>query len=171
MSDRLTKRTNDGTAIFSDDELSKGIDIAGAVGRHWEKILNKLAHIEELAEQKRLIILPCAVGDTVYVLCECNLIEEQLDGTYYDCDGSPGTATGYYCPYEKNCPHDTDDCESVKDITAVFEDIVDSYLIADDEISLLMVDTPNVNIRAIGKTVFLDRESAEQALQAVQDGS
>lgn len=41
---------------------------------NFQKILRKLAHYEDLEEQGRLIELPCAVGDTVYV------VEEDSDG-------------------------------------------------------------------------------------------
>lgn len=50
----------------------------------------------------KLLTLPCAVGDTVYVLAECENIPLQLDGTLYGENGEPGTATGYYCPYEES---------------------------------------------------------------------
>ena len=35
-----------------------------------DKMLEKLAHYEDMEEQGRLIELPCAVGDTVYVIEE-----------------------------------------------------------------------------------------------------
>jgi len=62
----------------------------------------------------RAVVLPVKVGDTVYHICKCEDIPTQLDGTMYSSDGSPGTATGYYCPYQDSdeCPHqDADDCE------------------------------------------------------------
>jgi len=44
---RLTKRDDDGMAIFADDELAKGCDVSGKIGLYWEKILNKLADYED----------------------------------------------------------------------------------------------------------------------------
>ena len=37
-----------------------------------EDILEKLAHYEDLEEAKRLVELPCKVGDTVWELCKCD---------------------------------------------------------------------------------------------------
>lgn len=37
-----------------------------------QRVMDKLAHYEDLEEQGRLIELPCKVGDTVYVLVEMN---------------------------------------------------------------------------------------------------
>lgn len=83
-------------------------------GNLLQAVYERIKEYETLEEQGKLLKLPCAVGDTVYVLAECENIPEQLDGTIYDSDGSPGTATGYYCPYEDNCLFDDeefDDCE------------------------------------------------------------
>lgn len=33
-----------------------------------KEIMDKLAHYEDLEEKKKLVILPCAVGDTVYTI-------------------------------------------------------------------------------------------------------
>lgn len=41
---------------------------------NFQNVLRKLAHYEDLEEQGRLIELPCAVGDTAYV------VEEDSDG-------------------------------------------------------------------------------------------
>ena len=60
----------------------------------------------------------------MYVLAECENIPTQLDGTLYGKNGEPGTATGYYCPYEDNCPFDDEnfeDCEKYKSKTAVLK--------------------------------------------------
>lgn len=95
--------------------------------------VKKLSDYEDLVEQGRLIELPCAIGSEVYVLAECRNISPQLDGTLYSSDGSPGTATGYYCPYDDDCPHIniSDDCDKCKDITAIFKDEVKSVVIDD----------------------------------------
>lgn len=56
---RLTKRNADGTAWYNhtaEREVKNG------------DILEKLAHYEDLEEARRLIELPCKVGDTVYFL-------------------------------------------------------------------------------------------------------
>lgn len=54
--ERLTERTGEGQAIPRMDLKSNG----------HQKCMERLAEYEDLEEQKRLIKLPCAVGDTVY---------------------------------------------------------------------------------------------------------
>lgn len=128
----------------------------------------KLAHYEDLEEQGRLIELPCKMGDTVYVLAECKNIQPQLDGTLYSPDGSPGTATGYYCPYEDDCPHTdfSDDCDKCKDITAVFEDEVTSVIVDDLGVQLF-TDTCGVS-GYLGDYIFLTKEEAEKKLKEME---
>lgn len=63
----------------------------------------KLAHYEDLEEQGRLIILPCAVGDTVY-LFSCDIIHPfTINGyalTKYEVEFKAS-----YCGEEKNLEH------------------------------------------------------------------
>ena len=126
------------------------------------------AEVAELAQAKadgRVVVLPYKAGDTVWRLCKCSDIPSRLDGTMYSDDGSPGTATGYYCPYENNCLHDTDDCEKVKDKIQIFEDCAEAINISEDGIWFFLEYTPNVDLSDFGKTVFLTREEAEKALK------
>lgn len=125
----------------------------------------RLAEYEEAEEKGFLLQLPCAVGDTVYVLTECQSISAQLDGTLYDTDGGPGTATGYYCPYEDNCPFDDEDfdsCEIYKKRTAVFEDTVNQVVI--DECGVHIFTENCCVFGTMGYDVFLEREKAESTL-------
>lgn len=144
-------------------------------GERWEseeykgKAVDKLAEYEDLEEQNRLIKLPCAVGDTVYVLAECESIPAQIDGTIYGENGEPGTATGYYCPYENNCPFDDgdfEDCEKYKDKTAVFEDAV--LFIACYESEMCVVTEKCAVHSTVGLHVFLTRQEAEAALEELE---
>jgi len=126
---------------------------------HW--IMEQEKELEEYRKAERqgtLLHLPCKVGDTVYVLAECGVINTVLDGTYE-------TATGYYCPYELNgkCPHDTDDCEKCRDRTAVFEDIVEMICFEGDEIQI-MTEYCEV-LGPIGGYIFMTREEAEAKLK------
>lgn len=54
-----------------------------------EDCINKLGHYEDLEEQGRLIELPCAVGDTVYLISsqysECSKYQERFND--YNCQG------------------------------------------------------------------------------------
>lgn len=119
-----------------------------------------------MEDEEKLIKLPCAIGDIVYVLAKCEDIPTRLDGTLYDSNGDPGTATGYYCPYEDNCPFDDEefeDCEKCKSKTAVFEDSVESVTFAEDGV---WINTEDCRVYSqIGLFVFLTREDAEKALK------
>ncbi len=165
---RLTRKTDKGVVLFIDHEHKKPIE-----KKPWEMdfrnariAIEKLAEYEVLEEQGKLLKLPCAVGDTVYVLAECENIPAQLDGTLYGANGEPGTATGYYCPYEDNCPFDDEnfeDCEKCKEKTAVFEDTV--CFISVDE-SGVCVTTNNCAVHGpIGEYIFLTRQEAKAALK------
>lgn len=126
----------------------------------------KIKAYEGLEKQERLVKLPCAVGDVVYVLAECEKIPQQLDGTLYSSDGSRGTATGYYCPYENDCPFDDEDfegCEKYKNQTAVFGDLVKSITIEENS---AYISTENCCVYSeIGRFVFLSKDEAEKALK------
>lgn len=130
------------------------------------EIYEKLATYEDLEEQGRLVKLPYAVGDEVFVITKCKDIPQQLDGTLYNSDGSFGDATGYYCPYEDDCPfdgEDFDDCEKYQNKTAVFEDTVKSITIEENEV---YISTENCCVYSeIGRFVFLTREQAEAELK------
>ena len=128
--------------------------------------LRKVKEYEKAEERGELVRLPCAIGDTVYILAECENIPTKLDGTLYGENGGPGTATGYYCPYENNCPFDDDDfegCESCKGKTAVFEDTVEKVMILDYAIHTFFENC--VVSGVFGSDVFLSRDEAEKALE------
>lgn len=138
-------------------------------GCHILKMYRKLAEYEDLEEQGRLLRLPCAVGDAVYVLAECKNIPAKLDGTLYGANGEPGTATGYYCPHEGNCPFDDEDfedCEKYKNKTAVFEDTVGDTTIGEDGV---WINTVNCSVCGqIGSDIFLTRQEAEDKLKEME---
>ena len=142
-------------------ELMRQLHIAGLS-------LDKVAALATAQSEGRLIELPCKVGDTVYHLYKCRDIPERIDGTTYEfVNGNitHGTATGYYCPYEQDCPHDSDDCDANKDKFAVFADCVDAMMIAEEESMLVLEYTSNVYFDEVGKTLFLTRGAAENALK------
>lgn len=170
--ERLGKITNVGLPVIVGDKNLYPVECYDCCidNKVAKKLLNdaitKLAEYEDLEEQGKLLKLPCAVGDMVYVLAECENIPEQLDGTLYDSDGSPGTATGYYCPYEDNCPFDGEDfesCEKYRRKTAVFEDTVGDITVGEDGI---WIRTENCGVCSqIGLYIFLTIEEAEAALK------
>lgn len=130
----------------------------------WGDIAEKLAEYYDLEEAQRLIKLPCNPEYPVYHICKCKDIPTQLDGTLYGVDGGHGTATGYYCPYEDSCPHDTDNCDLCKDTFAVFEDVVTGFYIGEDYNGVQLKNTPSVYFSDFGKTIFVEYNQAEAAL-------
>ena len=116
-----------------------------------------------------VIVPPCAVGDTVYHITTCEGFTHELDGSLYNSLGGLGDATGYYCPCElrDNCPFDNEedfDCDNLKTKQAVFEDTVNGFFIGDYDTWVYLEYSGNVNLSDFGKTVFLTREEAEEAL-------
>lgn len=60
--ERLTRRSSNGTGVYA---TPSGEPVEWENNRH--NVLQKLADYEDLEEQGRLIILPCKLGDVVYV--------------------------------------------------------------------------------------------------------
>lgn len=137
-------------------------------------ILKKLAAYEDAEEQGLLLRLPCGIGDTLYTIYTCEDVEEVLDGSLYGVDGGPGTATGYYCPYELDgkCPHkEAGDCRKVRKKKAVFEDTADYIGVGKvDFIIGLKYTNECMNPHEIGRTVFYTREEAEAKLKEMEGG-
>lgn len=172
--ERLTERerNNDGSGISTKSLVVENGMKEGMPSSHCERIVTKLADYEDLEEQGKLLKLPISTGDTVYVLCECGMIPKQLDGTLYDSNGNPGMATGYYCPYEDNCPHDCVECDGLLDCDkfrqklSIFEDTVKSITLEDESI---YISTENCCMYSqIGYSVFLIKEEAIEALKRVK---
>lgn len=131
--------------------------------------VEKLAEYETAEEEGRLVVLPVGIGDEVYIIEKCENIPERLDGTMYELDGSPGTATGYYCPYEENCPLDDEDftsCDDYKEELSVFKDCVEAIHINEDEVIILTEKTYRPYI--FGKTLFLSYDEAEKVLEEIK---
>lgn len=64
---RLTIRNGDGS-------VSQPTDL------NWAEALEKLADYEDAEEQGRLVVLPCKVGDTVYVITKNKIIKTYTIG-------------------------------------------------------------------------------------------
>lgn len=175
--ERLTKRNTANTAYyyphcFKDETcMGSGISERCESCEFTDKICQKLGEYEDAEERGLLLRLPCKVGDTVFVLAACERIPAQLDGTLHDENGGSGTATGYYCPYEDNCPYadcqDCEDCNECKSETAVFEDEVCTIWIEECK---MHIETKNCGICSVlGKLIFLTKEAAEQALAEMKE--
>jgi hypothetical protein len=127
----------------------------------------RLLELVEAEVKGMLVVLPCGLGETVYRICSCKDIPTQLDGSMYGPDGGYGTATGYYCPYEDNCPHNTDDCDKAKDKEAIFEDSVTMIGLSIEEDDFICFgNTPSCSLTDFGRSVFLTETEAAAALAA-----
>lgn len=116
-------------------------------------------------EEQKIIKTPVMIGDTVYVICDCEHIPTQLDGTLYGPDGGFGTATGYYCPYEDCCPFDDiEGCQDANGKEAVFEDTVTSLFITEHNIAIGLENCSD-GMFYIGVSAFTTREQAEEILR------
>lgn len=181
---RLTFVDENGEVLFQPAELleDEGVTIKWlSDNRRYtelEQIASMLANLEQrlqvydgLEKEGLLMKLPVTIGDAVYVLCECGMIPQRLDGTLYGSDGGPGTATGYYCPYEDECPHDCEDCDDFdcdkfRQKSAVFEDTVSAITVREEGIYII---TENCAVcSALGYAVFLTRDEAESTLQKMK---
>lgn len=102
---------------------------------------DKLAHYEDLEEQGRLIELPCAVGDTVYLISsqysECSKYQERFND--YNCQG---------CENE---------CDSHKE-----------YFIHVNENMSAEWIVRAMRLNRFGEDVFLTKEEAEAKLKEME---
>lgn len=160
-----------------DKAFSRLADIEDILGDDYG--LDWLKEVVEADKEYRCEILPFGIGETVYMITKCKYVPKILDGTLYDWDGSPGTATGRYCPYElcKRCPFKTDEggwtsCEKHREEYAVFEDTVISCTIGDPDSEYYMgLDFNSIGFseKDVGESVFRDREKAEEALKKMKE--
>lgn len=130
--ERLTIRNSDGS-------VSQPTDLK------WAEALDRLAAYEdagpidrllELAEADkdgRLVVLPCKVGDTVWITGSVRRLYSEKVRTFF-C-GNPSYGRG----------------------------------MADNSVQMIRTTGCDIPIREFGKTVFLTREEAEEALEAMKD--
>lgn len=176
MTERLTEIKYNG--IVSRKQEETGISCStycdscsqgGGNCKYVRETVKKLSEYETAEEEGRLVVLPVGIGDEVYIIEKCENIPERLDGTMYELDGSLVTATGYYCPYEENCPFDDEDftsCDDYKEELSVFKDCVEAIHINEDEVIILTEKTYRPYI--FGKTLFLSYEEAEKVLEEIK---
>lgn len=137
--DRFTWKAPDGTYQIDDHKAVRETLCCDENNKNWFSLyegeaIDKLGRYEDLEEQGRLIILPCEVGDTVYVL-----------DWYYDCDIDGYGVCDNYCSYGDvacDCCH---------------RNVIKRFVSKREYI--------NQNIDDFGKTIFLTREEAEEALK------
>ena len=114
-----------GVAVIKDKNLLK-------------EAMAKLAAYEDAEEEGRLVVLPCKVGDTVYIIQK--IYTKCLYGQEFD--------------ESSCCGCEAEECDSKKKFVVISRKVYD--LVYCVEI-----------IPKIGKTVFTTREEAEKALEAL----
>lgn len=102
------------------------------------KARTKLGELEDLEEQGRLLILPCEVGDTVYI-----------PKYYLDCE------------YDYHCPLGYAEGKNMCENGLVCDHEHKKFFISETLFDISMINS-------IGKTIFLTPEKAEAALEKMK---
>ena len=133
---------------------SNNIDL-NTGGNDFQDIIDKLAEYETAEEEGRLVVLPCKIGDMVYVIAPNHrLCEAKHDCDEYDYENYLPSWCENYCPY------------GYKGV-GVIKDIVSHIEIRDNGICYC---TTNCGYLYDDK-VFLTREEAEKALREMEEKS
>lgn len=152
------------------EQLREATDKNVAIYEHWcdcsgdiEKVIEKIngGPIKNLLPAVTLY-------QTVYVVTRCSEISSVLDGSLYGSNGGPGSATGYYCPFEDNCPFE--DCGQGQGYNnyAVFATRAIAVIYNEDGIYI----TPEhckLEYNQLGRDVFLTEEAAKAALPSFEE--
>ena len=152
MTERLTEDYfDDMQKITRHYAKSNNIDL-NTGGNDFQDIIDKLAEYETAEEEGRLVVLPCKVGDTVYVIAPNHKIcESKHDCDEYDYENYLVSWCEKYCPYGYKG-------------TGVIKDIVSHIEIRNDGICYC---TTNCGYLYDDK-VFSTREEAEKALKEMK---
>lgn len=123
--------------------------------------LGPIDHLRELAQSERdgrLVVLPCSMENPVYVIAKCKdvVLYRERDTGAVD------------CPFEEDCPFNACEDEQVR----IFETAIPGFFYNEDRREELEMFLDNIEFdfsqKDIGKTVFLTREEAETALEAMR---
>lgn len=152
MTERLTgDYFDDMQKITRHYAKSNNIDL-NTGGNDFQDIIDKLSEYEIAEEEGRMVVLPCKVGDTVYVIAPNHKIcESKHDCDEYDYENYLVSWCEKYCPY------------GYKGI-GVIKDIVSHIEIRNDGICYC---TTNCGYLYDDK-VFLTRGEAEKALKEME---
>lgn len=139
------------------------------------------AFAAQFLAESGVVLPPIKMGETVFHITKCDGFPSELDGTLYDSNGGPGTATGYYCSCElkDKCPFSEDDfdqecddpCKKLGEKYAVFEDTVVGIFLDDRRESeeLLLEYSGCVPFSEFGKTLFDVKCEAEESLKKMEE--
>ena len=121
----------------------------------------RLIKLAVAAQEERCIVLPCKVGDTVYVVGTCKEIESFFDDGYLWPEESS-------CPFEDSC--DAEECE--ENHIRIFETLATDFWIGEQNETHLEVFLESLSegkmVSDFGKTIFRDKEAAEAALERMK---
>ena len=169
MYERLTRRDKKGVVYAPAGKPPSYVEFTGISADRlaaYEDSELSPEEVHELAKAKadeRLVDLPCKVGESLYAIVNCADIIKSCDDDYF-------TGTGAIsCPFEKDCPFE--ECDDGN--RGVFETACKGFWVDDEGRLTVFLDYINANIGPLdfGKTVFLTREAAENALGGGEDGS
>lgn len=123
--------------------------------------LDRLRELAQADGDGRCVVLPCKVGDTVYVVGTCKEIKSFFDDEYLWPEESN-------CPFEDSC--DAEECE--ENHIRIFETLVTDFWIGEQnenhpEVFLESISEGKM-VSDFGKTVFRDKEEAEAALERMK---
>lgn len=127
--------------------------VCSANYKSWNEIYDRLAYYEDLEEQGRLIVLPCKVGDTLYVVGYCGEI-------YTHRDWETGAQE---CPFEGDC--ELEECDD--NTLRVFETTCDGFVLdkLDKKLHITLKSIGLDSGDVLGERVFLTRSNAEKDLE------
>jgi len=181
--EQLTKLNKDGEAIinfetlgtpFGKDTAYDVIDLyhiacknlyeyekTGLTSEEIEQLKAENVAYEKAEAEGLLFKPPCKVGDTVYVITNCENVVMDYDDDYENGTGATE------CPFEYNCNFEECDDGNLR----IFETTCSGFWQEDCGVWKMFVDRINsdIGISDFGKTVFLTKESAEAALKGGDD--
>ena len=146
-------------ALAELEELKKRHDIFYDVAKRYTELGDYYHILDLLAAEKdgRLVVLPCKVGDTVYVIASCAEVSMFSDNDYFSGTGATE------CPFESTC--DIEECDD--DHIGIFKTHCTGFMLDYDEKMHTFVDHLIFDDEhpCWGKNVFLSLPKAKEALR------
>lgn len=150
---RLTKKFDSGVGY--NEYYGSCMTCNGTPCELAQAMIDKLAHYEDIEEHGRLIELPCAVGDTVWLIGKnYNKCTNHYDCEHYDYD----EYLIIWC--EKNCPNGFRG-------TGVIQAIIEAIEISREQV-LVRLNVHDNYLRVPVTSVFLTKEEAETKLKEME---
>ena len=142
------------THMMPSDVTSMRMDMAIIAALFNGVDVDRMKELAEADKDGRVLILPCKVTDKLYVVGKKQIVECDIAETYLNDDGTIEYLVNFECGEDcTGCPFDSWERESVSDEYHCGGEYGDG----------------SVSSKDFGKTVFLSREEAEKALEAMKD--